>query len=107
MALSYVSSQVALLSDAAVDRTITQELLPVRYALTVDPFGLVAHVLANRAGCTPEISGALALLESPERVRSNLRERPFDQLLGRYATAWPGGGRVDRNGWSRVQPGGG
>jgi hypothetical protein len=103
MAVSYVAAQVTLLADAAFasasDPEIAQALALVRRALAADRFGVVAHVLAARAGCTADACDVLTLLESPERVRSNLRERPFDGRLRRHASAWPvGSDATDANG---------
>ncbi|NVO17709.1 MAG: hypothetical protein HXX10_27100, partial [Rhodoplanes sp.] len=92
-AVSFVTAQVVLLLDAAPaaasDRAVAKALAPLERALADDRFGLVAHVLAARAGCTPEFCSPLALLDRPDRVRANLRDRPFEAMLALHAASWP------------------
>jgi hypothetical protein len=64
----------------------------LRHAIEADPFGIVAHILAFRDGCTPAQCGMFALLQDPSRVRANLAERVFDARLKTYAAAWPASG---------------
>jgi hypothetical protein len=56
-AVAYVAAQLALLTDGAqhaerVDKSYAADLAPLRTALELDRFGLVAHVLAQREGCS-------------------------------------------------------
>lgn len=92
-AVTFVTAQLTLLFDAApvatTDNAVAQALAPLRRALADDRFGLVAHVLALRAGCTPEFCSPLGLLDRPDRVRANLRDRPFDAMLALHAASWP------------------
>jgi hypothetical protein len=92
-AVAFVTAQVVLLLDAAPaaasDRAVAKALAPLRRSLADDRFGLVAHVLAARAGCTPEFCSLLALLDRPDRVRANLRDRPFEAMLALHAASWP------------------
>ena len=67
-------------------------MMQLRHALEADRFGVVAHVLAVRDGCTPEQCGAFALLQDTSRIIVNLAERPFDARLKKYAAAWPASG---------------
>ena len=53
-----------------------------------DAFGIVAHVLAARDGCTAGQCQALAMLNSPQRVRANLARQAFDANVSRYAAVW-------------------
>ena len=92
-AVSYVAAQLALLSDGAEftrrDRSYAATLTYLRRAVEGDRFGLVAHTLAVRDGCTPEACRAFALLSDASRVRANLTERSFDYYVVRHAAGWP------------------
>ncbi|MDC7986717.1 hypothetical protein PQJ75_23560, partial [Rhodoplanes sp. TEM] len=94
-AVAYVAAQLDLVMAAAPvaagDRAAARTLAPLKRSLAADRFGLVAHVLAVRAGCSPEVCAPLALLDDPDRVRAHLRERPFDLVLARHAAGWPAG----------------
>jgi hypothetical protein len=94
-AVSYVAAQLSLLAWAN-DRTrparTGSSTAQLRRAIEADRFGMVAHVLAERDGCTPDRCAAFALLQDTSRVSANLAERPFEALVKRYATAWPATG---------------
>jgi hypothetical protein len=94
-AVSYVAAQLSLLASAGdharragAGSSVTQ----LRHAIEADPFGIVAHILSFRDGCTPTQCGMFALLQDPSRVRANLAERVFDARLKTYAAAWPASG---------------
>jgi len=59
-----------------------------RRALELDRFGLSAHVLATRDGCTAERCPAFALLNDANVIKSNLKAQVFDQYVSRYAGDW-------------------
>jgi hypothetical protein len=91
-AVSYVAEQLSLLalaSDPARRIAPSLRRAQLRRAIEADRFGIAAHVLAVRDGCTLDRCGALALLQDASRVRANLAERPFDALVKRYAAGWP------------------
>jgi hypothetical protein len=92
-AVSYVAAQLALLADASTfvrrDPSYAAELVNLRRAVTSDRFGLVAHVLAARHGCTPDQCRAFALLNDASRVSSNLAERSYEFYVVRHAAGWP------------------
>jgi hypothetical protein len=90
---SYIAARFALFSDmVAYTRRggagIDEVLLPMRHSLEADPFGLLAHVLAMRDGCTSENCLALTLLHDPSHVRMNLIAGTLDHFLERYREAW-------------------
>jgi hypothetical protein len=92
-AISYVAARFALLADMAAytrggGADIDNALLPLRRSLEADPFGLLAHVLALRDGCTGQNCKALALLHDPSRVRTNLIAKTLDHYLEHYREAW-------------------
>jgi hypothetical protein len=90
-AVNYVTAELALLADgsdhARVDPSYATKLAPIRAALELDRFGIVAHVLARR-GCRPQKCDALELFNDPARVSSNLNDHAFDDLVATFAMAW-------------------
>ena len=66
-AVNYVGAKLTLLADGTqhaqrVDSTFAADLVPIRAALEVDRFGIVAHVLAQRDGCSLDRCDALSWL---------------------------------------------
>jgi hypothetical protein len=95
-ATTYTAARLALLADGTAyvrtkDRSYAGALTGLRRSLAADRFGLVAHVLALRDGCTPDRCPAYALFRDPNRIRANLATRAFNGYLSRYATNWPSG----------------
>jgi hypothetical protein len=89
-AVSYVAAQLSLLVSAGdYARRAGSGMTHLRHAIEADPFGIVAHVLAVRDGCTPAQCGVFALLQDPRRIGANLAERVFEARLKTYAAAWP------------------
>jgi hypothetical protein len=94
-AVSYVAAQLSLLvsaGDYARRAGSGSGMTHLRRAIEADPFGIVAHVLAVRDGCTPAQCGVFALMQDPRRVGANLADRVFESRLKTYATAWPAPG---------------
>jgi hypothetical protein len=92
-AVRYVSAQLALLIDGTAyvargDAAYAPELVPLRTAIELDRFGLVAQVLKERDGCTVERCDALAQLSDSTRVRDNLHERTFEEQVKKYTAIW-------------------
>ncbi len=92
-AVSYTAARFALLADltayrAGGDTTIDTVLSPLRRSLEADRFGLLAHVLATRDGCSSENCRALALLGDAGRVRANLSDATLQHYLDRYQPLW-------------------
>jgi hypothetical protein len=87
-AVKYVSAQLALLDDgsayAARDASYASDLAPLRTAIELDRFGLVAHVLGDREGCSAESCDALSRLRDATRVLANLRDHTFDEQVKKY-----------------------
>jgi hypothetical protein len=91
-AVSYVTAQLALLADGTeharrVDAAFTSELAPLRTALELDRFGIVAHVLARR-GCTAERCDALDWFNETGHVLANLRDHVFDDQVTKFTAVW-------------------
>jgi hypothetical protein len=60
----------------------------LRRSLQADRYGLLAQVLVTREGCTAARCDGLDRLSDPTRVRANLAERTFENVVGRNAMAW-------------------
>lgn len=93
-ATSYVAARLALLSDAhdfATRRDTNYEtnIAGLRRMIAADRYGLASQVLAARDGCTADNCDAFNLVYDDKRLRANLRERVYDQLVARYAVNWP------------------
>jgi hypothetical protein len=92
-AVEYVSARIVLLWDEDVYAKREAEAFQVsrfatRRSMERDRFGLYAQVLAARFGCDERTCAVFALLEDPERLKANLRERRFDALVQKYAATW-------------------
>jgi hypothetical protein len=90
--VNYVMSQLALLNDGTTyaehgNASYAAELAPLRTALELDRFGIVAHVLGNQ-GCTPENCDALMRFHDPSKVLANLRDRRFEEEVKKYTAIW-------------------
>jgi hypothetical protein len=98
-ASSYVAAQLTLFSSAATyaqrrGTDVEDVLAPLRRSLETDRFGLVAHVLAIRDGCTAQNCKTLALFRNADRVRANLGSNALDRYLDHYAALWGAGSEV-------------
>ena len=92
-AISYVAARFTLLSDIRTygDRggsDIGNTREPLRRALEADPFGILAHVLATRDGCTAENCPPLQLLHDASHVRTNLIAHTLDRYVDQFREAW-------------------
>jgi hypothetical protein len=91
--VSYIAARLALLADATAyaeqhDPSYQHVLADWRRILEADRFGLVAHVLATRDGCSSEHCDTFRLLRDTSRISANLKEGAFDQHLSRHAAVW-------------------
>ena len=92
-AVTHVATQLGLLADAlaaaqASDARYDTIIGAARRGLEADRFGIVAHVLLQEDNCSAEQCEILNLLSDANRVRSNLREKPFNALVAKYAPSW-------------------
>jgi hypothetical protein len=92
-AVKYVVAQIELLNDGTAyagrgDAGYAAEFTPLRTAIELDRFGLVAHVLRDREGCTVEHCDALARLRDSTRVLANLRDHTFEEQVKKYTAIW-------------------
>jgi hypothetical protein len=91
-AVAYTAARLALLADAYAfarkDPGIMEAFAAPRRALELDRYGLAAHVLAVRDGCTAEHCPAFAWLHDSAALKGNLRAEAYDSYISRYAAAW-------------------
>jgi hypothetical protein len=88
-AVAYVDARLKLLASAAArDRGLLALLASTRRAVALDRFGVAAHVLAIRDGCTAEKCDAFALVDDASALQANLRAQVYDQYVSRYVASW-------------------
>src|SRR5215471_4658435 len=91
-AVAYVSARLSLLADVAAtargDRDFLTAFATGRRAIELDRYGIAAHVLSVRDGCTAERCAALAMFEDSAALKANLKVGAFDTYVSRYASAW-------------------
>jgi hypothetical protein len=90
-AVAYVGAQLSLLASAGIrgERELrSAAMASVRRAIEIDRFGIAAHVLATREGCTADRCASYALLQDASGVRANLAERAFEARVRKHMAAW-------------------
>ena len=92
-AVAYMAARLTLLADGLAfarhgDPEFAATLGALRRAIELDRFGIAAHVLAVRDGCTAERCAAFALLDNANALKDNLKAQIFDQYVSRYAADW-------------------
>ena len=92
-AVAYVAARLSLLTDAVrmAKETGTNLQAPfatTRRAIELDRYGIAAHVLAARDGCTADRCAAFSLLQDTATLKANLKVRAFDTYVARYAAGW-------------------
>lgn len=88
-AVVYTAAQLTLLSDAQkFDPVFAATFAARRRAIELDRFGIAAHVLTERDGCTAERCAAFAFLTDNGVLKANMKAQAFDQYVSRHADAW-------------------
>jgi hypothetical protein len=92
-AVAYVSARLSLLSEVVAiaqpaDHDFLAAFATARRALELDRYGIAAHVLAVRDGCTTDQCAAFAMFEDTGALKGNLKVHAFDTYVARYASAW-------------------
>lgn len=92
-AVSYTAAQVTKLASfgtvASADKVMTPELNALRRTIERDRYGLVAHVLTTRDGCS--LSAPCPFFQSltnSAQISSNMSENMYDGIVERHAAAW-------------------
>lgn len=91
--VSYTAAQITRLASfgnaMAANKVMTPELSALRRTIERDRYGLVAHVLQTREGCT--ITSNCPFFQSltnSAQISSNMSENLYDGFVGRYAPSW-------------------
>jgi hypothetical protein len=92
--VAYVAAQLLLLADGSEyerrsGASYESALGALRHAVEADRFGIVAHVLADRDGCTAELCAAFGLLRDKSQVSDNIREHKYESYVLHHALEWP------------------
>lgn len=91
-AVSYTAARIdrltALGDVATAERNLTLEMKVLRKSLERDRYGLVAHVLIVRDGCTQFDCAAFRSLTDQQQVAANMGSHLYDTLVARYAPTW-------------------
>ena len=90
---AFVAARLSVLGEAlpyasAVRSPSAGAVVSLRQAVENDPFGIVAHVLATRYGCSASQCSAFAMLTDNSKVAANLNARTYENLVSRYAPGW-------------------
>lgn len=81
--------RLTALGDAATaEKSLTPDIKVLRKSLERDRYGLVAHVLVARDGCTQFDCAAFRSLTDQQRVAANMDSHLYDTLVARYAPTW-------------------
>lgn len=91
-AVSYTAARIdrlTALGDAATaEKGLTLDIKALRKSLERDRYGLVAHVLATRDGCTQFDCAAFRSLTDQRQVAANMDSHLYDTLVARHAPTW-------------------
>jgi hypothetical protein len=91
--VAYVSTQLSFLADGSEyerrsGANYESALGGLRHAIETDRFGIVAHVLADRDGCTADRCGGFGLLRDTSQVSENLSEHKYESTVLHHASEW-------------------
>jgi hypothetical protein len=97
--VGYISARLSLLADAAGrgNPNVLAAFAPTRRSIELDRFGIAAHVLAIRDGCTAEKCATFAILNDAATLKANFKVRAFETYVARHAAAWGKGEAVPEN----------
>ena len=92
-AVAYITARLSLLSDVFEvgqrrDHDLPAAFATARRAIELDRYGIAAHVLAVRDGCTTERCAAFAMFQDTGALKANLKVQAFN--LTSPATHRPG-----------------
>lgn len=96
-AVAYMGARIDLLSQAHAlarhgDTRALAALASTRRAVALDRYGIAAHVLSRRDGCTANQCAVFAMLANADALQANLKAQIFDQYVSRYAANWDASG---------------
>jgi hypothetical protein len=104
-AVVYTGAQLTLLADAQkFDPAFAATFAARRRAIELDRFGIAAHVLSERDGCTAERCAAFAFVTDSGVLKANMKAQAFDQYVARHAMAWNAPAALPEPAISQAQP---
>jgi hypothetical protein len=91
--VAYVAAQLALLADGIEYQrrsgaNYESALGGLRHAVETDRFGIVAHVLSDRDGCSVDRCDSFGLLRDASQVSDNLVGHKYETYVMRHASEW-------------------
>jgi hypothetical protein len=91
--VAYVTAQLSLLADGSEyerrsGANYESTLGGLRHAVETDRFGIVAHLLADRDGCTADRCGTFGLLRDTSQVSDNMSEHKYESYVAHHAAEW-------------------
>ena len=94
-AVAYMGARIDLLEDARAlvrrgDTRVRAALAGTRRVVALDRYGIAAHVLSHRDGCTVQTCDVFAMLDHTDALKANLKAQTFAQYVARYAGRWDG-----------------
>lgn len=92
-AVAYEGERLSILAAAfdlskQGDAQVMAALAGARRAVELDRYGVAAHVLAVREGCTMAQCPALAMFTDTTALNANLKAQAFETYVARYAPNW-------------------
>jgi hypothetical protein len=92
-AVAYVGARLSLLSDGLRyagqgDAAYAVTLAGLRRAIELDRFGIAAHILSTRDGCSPDHCSSFVLMRDTTALKANIGAHAFDKYVARYAGGW-------------------
>lgn len=91
-AVAFVTARLSLLADVFASARGDEDFLAAfatgRRAIELDRYGIAAHVLAVRDGCTTERCAAFTMFRDTAALKANLKVSAFDNYVARYASTW-------------------
>jgi len=101
-AVAYIGARLSLLADADAaagrgNSNVLAAMAPTRRAIELDRFGIAAHVLGIRDGCTADNCAAFAILRDTATLKANFKVHAFDTYVARHAASWGKGEAAPEN----------
>jgi hypothetical protein len=101
-AVAYIGARLSLLADADAaagrgNSNVLAAMAPTRRAIELDRFGIAAHVLGIRDGCTADKCAAFAILRDTATLKANFKVHAFDTYVARHAASWGKGEAAPEN----------
>ncbi|WP_458760686.1 hypothetical protein ACSVBT_07830 [Afipia sp. TerB] len=91
-AVSYSAAQITKLAQYgtldAASKVMTPELQALRRAVERDRFGMIAHVLMVRDGCTQTTCLFFRSLSNTAQIANNMDQKVYEAIIARYAPLW-------------------